>query len=693
MKKYLLTILCSIICFSVWSQEENDSIQNSMQIIASPQSNKTFLRWAPSTPLAWVRANKYGYVIERHTLYRNNERLQTPEVAILTPSPIKPEPLENWEEIVDNDDYAAIIAQSLYGESFVVEGTGNNDGIMEIVNKAEELDQRFSFSLFAADMNFEAAKKAGLGLEDNTAKNNERYYYKVKAMIPEEVLVVNPGIVYVDMRNIEELPAPIDVFAVEGDKSVLLTWDYEAFKTVYTSYFVERSNDGNNFTRLGDKPFVNLNNKANTPARRMHYVDTIAHNNKTYYYRVIGVSPFGEEGTPSEVLAAKGVKDLSVVPHISRHDFNKDGSVIISWEFLEKAEAEITGFELNWAVDDAGPYKVVKTNIPPNKRKTTFNELGSSNYFTVSAIGKNNQKTTSFSALVQTVDSIPPAKPLGVIGVIDSLGIVNLKWEPNTDIDILGYRVFRGNIENEEVSQLTIGPIEENTFVDTVQIKSLNSKVYYQIVAVDQRFNMSDYSEKIALKKPDVVPPSSPIFSNYKVNNGVVTLKWINSTSDDLKLHKLFRKSISGKNKEWQLVFETDTISSFVDEKVITNSTYRYAIFAEDESNLMSEPSTPLTITVKNFEAQETLKGVNAFADLTNMNIQLSWRKPSNDVVEVLIYKSKGEDKPTLWKQIPASVNSLVDTKVTISSIYTYHFKPVLLQGGFAAVKTIEVKF
>src|SRR5690606_3780897 len=114
------------------------------------------------------------------------------------------EPLENWEEMVDSNDYAAIIAQSLYGESFEVEGTGNNNEIMEIVNTAEELQQRFSFALFAADMNFEAAKKAGLGLEDNTVKNNERYYYKVKAVIPEEVLIVNTALVYADMRNIED---------------------------------------------------------------------------------------------------------------------------------------------------------------------------------------------------------------------------------------------------------------------------------------------------------------------------------------------------------------------------------------------------------------------------------------------------------------------------------------------------------
>lgn len=693
MKKYLYSIIFSCICFSALGQEQTDPVDNSIQIIARPLENKVLLRWAPSNPSIWLKANKYGYVIERYTIYRDNVRIENPEKTTLTNTVIKPDPFDTWEQIVGENDYAAIIAQSLFGDSFVVEGTNNEDGLLQILNKAEEIEQRFSFALFAADMNFEAAKKAGLGFEDNTVKNNERYFYKIKTTIPQEIVKVNDGSVFVNLQKIEKLPTPIDLIAIGNDKNIMLTWEYEMFKSVFTSYYVERSENGKTFKRLSDIPLVNLNDKEDTPAKRMYYIDTLSLNNKKYHYRVKGVSPFGEESAASEIVSAEGIKKLTKTAHINKYEFDKAGNIIISWEFLEQEESEITGFELNWAANEKGPYKVVKTNIPSTVRKTTFQEPGASNYFTISALGKNNQKTTSFSAFVQTIDSIPPATPIGLVGVVDSLGIVKLKWDVNTEKDILGYRVFRGNIKNEEVSQLTISPIEENVFIDTVQVKSLNSKVFYQIVAVDQRFNMSDYSEKIALKKPDVVPPSSPIFSEYKVGNGTVSLKWINSTSDDLKLHKLFRKTINNENSEWKLVFETDTISSYIDKKVISDSRYRYAIFAEDESGLLSVPSTPLTVTVKSFDAQESLKGVSAFADLTKMNIQISWKKPSNNVVEVLIYKSKGEDKPILWKQIPATINNLVDTKVAIDNLYTYHFKPVLIQGGFAAMETIEIKF
>ncbi|WFO17213.1 hypothetical protein M601_005680 [Cellulophaga baltica 4] len=75
--------------------------------------------------------------------------------------------------------------------------------------------------------------------------------------------------------------------------------------------------------------------------------------------------------------------------------------------------------------------------------------------------------------------------------------------------DILGYRIFRGNLKDETYAQITIDPLQTNQFIDTVQLNSLNTDVYYTVVAVDHRFNTSAYSEVLELKKPDIIPPIS----------------------------------------------------------------------------------------------------------------------------------------------------------------------------------------
>src|SRR5690606_1035903 len=146
--------------------------------------------------------------------------------------------------------------------------------------------------------------------------------------------------------------------------------------------------------------------------------------------------------------------------------------------------------------------------------------------------------------LIQPADSIPPIAPVGLEGVIDSLGVVTVSWQANTEKDILGYRVFRKNIEKEEPVQLTVSPTELNSYSDTVQLKSLNGKVYYSVIAVDKRYNQSEFSKSLALEKPDVVPPSSPIFTKYSIEKGSVQLQWEPSPEENAT-HNLYKKNIT----------------------------------------------------------------------------------------------------------------------------------------------------
>ena len=279
----IFLVLCSITI----NAQSSDTIPNpSIKIIARAQQSKILLRWAVDDALAWQRGNTHGYTLERFTVYRDGTRLQNPERKLLSNLPVKPAPIEQWETLATADNNAAIMAQAIYGDDFQV---GAEEGVlMRIVNTAEMRQQRYSFALLSADMNFEAAMLAGLAFEDKDIKTNESYLYRLSSEIPEELATVNEGSVLIDASNIDELPAPIDLVGVFEDRSVMLTWDYEMFKAIYTSYKVERSEDGITYKGLGDLPVVNLNNSNEKPAKRMYYMDTIPQNNKTYHYRVLG---------------------------------------------------------------------------------------------------------------------------------------------------------------------------------------------------------------------------------------------------------------------------------------------------------------------------------------------------------------------------------------------------------------------
>jgi len=215
--------------------------------------------------------------------------------------------------------------------------------------------------------------------------------------------------------------------------------------------------------------------------------------------------------------------------------------------------------------------------------------------------------------------------------------------------------------------------------------------LYYQVVAVDKRFNHSDYSVLLVLEKPDVIPPIAPIFSNYKIDSGVVHVEWIESPEPECT-HILYKRNLTD-NTIWEIIYMGDSLKQFADAAVEPGKTYRYSIYAKDKSGLISEPSTSLTLKVMNVKAYEVIKEVNSFIDRKNNYLEIFWRTQSDEIAEYTIYKQTGEGSPSTWKVLPVTIKRVFDQNVKPNNTYTYHIRPTLADGRYAKVKSIEVKF
>jgi len=691
MKFKFIIILFLLVIARGYAQVVNnkDSVSEKkieIQVIARVQKNKILLRWAVNDPLAWKKLNKYGYSLERYTVTRDNKTLEKPEKLILA-KVIKPEPLETWEKLIEVNDEAAIVAQALYGEDFAITGA---DNLQSIINLSEDMQQRFTFALYTADKDYEIAKKAGLGFEDLTPKQNEKYIYRISSNVPEAEMNIAYGGVFVSLKEYEPLPKPMDFTANFTDSSTMLSWNFKILAHEYGSYYVERSTDRKNFKRVTEKPYTSLNQQ-NSSNNRIFYIDSIA-NNISYSYRIQGISAFGELGPYSEIVTGKAKKILKFVPHLTVKEFKDDTTVNLIWEFPEEGNSEISGFELNRSDEDEGKYTTVVKNIPAKSRNVIYNKLLGTNYFTLTAIGKNGSNRTSFAMLVQPVDSIPPSKPIGLKGVIDSLGVVKLTWTHNTEKDLLGYRVYKAYNPDEEYSQVTVSPSEPNTFEDKVVIKTLNSKVYYKIIAVDYRYNMSDFSEPLILKKPDLIPPASPAFTKYEIKDGSIFLEWANSASEDVAVHQLYRKE--NDQKDWALVFETkNKEEKFQDKSVKDGSLYNYAIFAKDESNLVSNPSPGVNLLVPKYSVMPSVKGFFAQANKTTNTIDLSWEYSNNEVDSFEIYKASDKDALQLIQIVVGKTKRLSDPTITINTTYKYGIRAVFKDGRTSQMDFYTIKF
>jgi hypothetical protein len=86
-------------------------------------------------------------------------------------------------------------------------------------------------------------------------------------------------------------------------------------------------------------------------------------------------------------------------------------------------------------------------------------------------------------ACVTPVDTFPPAAPKGLVHIANANG-VSLLWEANTDPDLGGYLVLRGEAPGDTLSPLTPTPITETSFSDTTVRRG---RTYvYEVVAVDK---------------------------------------------------------------------------------------------------------------------------------------------------------------------------------------------------------------
>lgn len=686
-RKILLLLFLLFISLS-YSQAKRPTVM----VNARAQKDKILLRWAVNSPVEWQKANKKGFVITRTTVLRDGIILPKPEKILLTPKALVPEPFDSWLDMVQKDNNAAIIAQSIYGESFEVTAAKEGE-LSKIVSMADELDQRFTFALYAADMSFEGAVKAGWGFVDTNVKKNEVYAYQVSVF---ETPKVKESSYVIGLKDYTALPAPTDFIAVPDDKKVMLSWDYETFKRIYTSFMVEKSTDGINYAPISNTALVNLNDKEEHPSKTMYYVDTLSVNNKAYHYRLYGITSFGEKGEITKPITATGIAAIVTSARLIDYNIINSNEVNLEWDYPKESESFIQGYEINLADNDKGPYKVVSKIISPSERKLNYKEnLFPSNYFTISVVGKNNQRLTSQSMLVQPVDSIPPAKPIGLEGVIDSLGTVKLKWKPNQEKDLRGYRILKANNPDEEFVDIYHKSYESTTFKDSVSLKMTNSKVYYRIAAEDLRFNISEPSDVLVLDKPDKIPPAAPIFKDYDNKDGKVHLKWIRSYSEDVVGYSLRRRE-KGQEKWLEIKQINDTIQEFTDDRVENKKTYQYAIQAKDRSNLWSSlDHSVITVQVLDFTPVKMISFLEGIPDRENKKIILTWdyNKSKDKVTGLSIYKNVKGSPPTLWKELNGDVFTLDDKNLKINMEYEYHLVPNLESNSPAKEEVLTVVY
>jgi len=685
----LITVLLFILMNSLAYGQE----KTSLKLLVRPLPDSILLRWAPVNFEGWSAGNKYGYNIVRFTLMRNGEMIVHPGPEPLNSVPIKPWPLNQWDKIIDIDEYSAVAAQAIYGETFELTAT-QKTSVFDVVNKVKEQDSRFSFALFGADQSPLAAKASGLWYTDKNVKKGEKYLYRVFLAAPPEVVVGDTAFGFTGTDEYLPLPKPLDLKADFGDKGVILHWDRKTLNDIFNSYSVERSEDGISFHQLNKQPVVYAQSMDFKESDELLFIDSLASNDKKYDYRVIGHTAFGEKSPPSTVVGGKGEYEVKVVPEIS-DDFEQDGQVMVNWKYPVEEEKTIAGFKIVRAPNFKMRYDTISEMLPPTFREFKDKKPLPTNYYKILAFTKNGKYKASVPSLFQLIDSTPPAPPVGLKAVADTSGKLILSWKANTEEDIYGYRIYRANATHEEYSQITVEPIRDTLFADKINLKTLTKKIYYQLMAIDKRQNHSAFSQPLEVERPDIVPPAlAALVSIKSLPNGVV-LEWKPSTSEDVAKHLVLRKE--KESNEYTVIKEipvSDTLSSFTDSTGMASMVYHYIVIAQDKSGLKSIPSVEMAGQKMPSSKIGGLGDIKFKTDRKNFKVMLSWNALDGETERYIIYRKVGKTGTmAVYTSIPGNNPLFTDTRIKADTPYTYMVQAVMKSGDRVMSKEVWVGF
>lgn len=675
----------SFLCFSVFTTTAQQA--NTIQALAKSKADGIWLRWAPANTTLWQLGNKYGYVVERVTI-SDDGNIDPQSKVMITQAPVKPLLQPEMEKLSQTSDEVAALQELIYHEEFNKDIPNNFNAILK---KNNELENRMGMALLMCDLSMQAAEAGGLFLNDPTVSKGKRYAYRVKLNYTSSSFRAEPGIAMITYEDEQPLKNITDLNVNFENKKATLSWQTLLNKNIYSAYFIERSTDGKNFSRLTNIPYIHMSEHAID--EMAYYVDSLENNQQTYYYRINGISPFAETGPASIMVSGKGKEDLTGVLIIQKAEV-AENSITISWEFPHELENEIDGFFVcrsinpDIAFTDLNKKKITRSNREYKDQSTLYNA-----YYAVRALDKQgNEVARSFPYHVHQEDNTPPSIPLQLTGKISQEGIVTLQWQPNADKDILGYRVFRSNSLIEESIEVTTEIIPVPLFTDTININVLNKKIYYSVVAVDKNFNNSEYTKPITFNRPDVISPASPVFTKVEMTTTGITLEWTNSISNDISRYVLVRKTTETDSvfivSEWRT---PDVKSKITDEPLVMGYTYYYQLIAYDSSNNKSEATSRQLF----FETgiRKEVSDLKAAADRNNKAINLVWSSEWLPA-RCLIYRKVNDGTYRIYKTIEGGANSFNDTNVFISNNYFYKVQLIIKNNIKTNLsKEVEVKF
>jgi predicted small lipoprotein YifL len=204
----------------------------------------------------------------------------------------------------------------------------------------------------------------------------------------------------------------------------------------------------------------------------------------TRTYIIRGISRRGNPGLPSMRIAVPLLSPVGA-PSAAVAQMPAEGLTVVEWT-PPVAEAGASPLTFNVYRQGQITTPVNTSAISDVKFDIRGLEYGKEHCFVVSAVQTHQAVTiesdVSPPACLTPIDKFPPAAPKGLRAVAED-GAVSLVWETNSEADLGGYLVLRGEGGDETLQPITPQPIKDANYRDTGVKPGV--RYVYAVVAVD----------------------------------------------------------------------------------------------------------------------------------------------------------------------------------------------------------------
>ncbi len=417
---------------------------------------------------------------------------------------------------------------------------------------------------------------------------------------------------------------PVGILTTEsGAGTINLVINENIHKNFYSSYFIERSTDGANFTRLNQEPYffiapneedisnLDPNAEANleiAEVRSAVYIDSVGDYNTTYYYRIIGTNNLGQESEPSFVVSDKALKPrINFTFHLDTlvYDTNSDDITIFFPDYHDSIKTSLIGYQLYRSVFHDGPFDPLNTEIIPTS-VTSFTDIDPmlTGYYIAVSWDDAGHEYRTFSYLMQLPDEIPPPVPAMVSAEYTEDEKVEVSWDEVYAKDLKGYYVYFANGKNGEYNPINTSPHKKTTLEHNFNVGMEIDSIFFKVAASDNRGNISNTSEPLGIKRPGKFGAANPIIHSITPFTGGdkgMVISFSFSPDNDVKFHKLERRSAS--NASWMEVARINKANqpsfttgpdedTFIDSTYIRNEGLEYRLLVTDMDDMVTGSET-----------------------------------------------------------------------------------------------------